>query len=327
MGFHEDNTSPLCLLVNAYRRVDKGTKCLFAPNDLAKRYAAEFKRGSRDYLDDTKWWKAAQEEDQKNRSGGATTEVNTGASPSDDISAYLGGSGQNNETDISANTPLNGGAEGLSSMSSSMPGGTTQSVSETSSMDDLLQRSTSVQQLSGRHYPFGRTGSLNVRAYELTKGEIKQNGERKPCHFSADGIDCDFIYDPTHPLLAQYPITPKMLLLIYMAERLKARDMLPDIISVYSSLATVSMEDARIDRQALVDRSSSAFELMREKLTQALRSRAEDVVKCIHESTGEVEETIANIINANPTLLVPFQNAIAAGFDAIEFVPLKHCID
>ena len=323
MGFHEDNTSPLCLLVNAYRRVDKGTKCLFAPNDLAKRYAAEFKRGSRDYLDDTKWWKAAQEEDQKNRSGGATTEVNTGASPSDDISAYLGGSGQNNETDISANTPLNGGAEGLSSMSSSMPGGTTQSVSETSSMDDLLQRSTSVQQLSGRHYPFGRTGSLNVRAYELTKGEIKQNGERKPCHFSADGIDCDFIYDPTHPLLAQYPITPKMLLLIYMAERLKARDMLPDIISVYSSLATVSMEDARIDRQALVDRSSSAFELMREKLTQALRSRAEDVVKCIHESTGEVEETIANIINANPTLLVPFQNAIAAGFDAIEFVPPK----
>ena len=31
-----------------------------------------------------------------------------------------------------------------------------------------------------------------------------------------------------------------------------------------------------------------------EKLTQALRSRAEDVVKCIHEATGEVEETIAN---------------------------------
>ena len=232
MGFHEDNTSPLCLLVNAYRRVDKGTKCLFAPNDLAKRYAAEFKRGSRDYLDDTKWWKAAQEEDQKNRSGVATTDVNTGASPSDDISAYLGGSGQNTETDISASTPSNGGAEGLSSTSSSMPNGTTQPVAETSSMDDLLQRSTPVQQLSGRHYPFGRTGSLNVRAYELTKGEIKQNGERKPCHFNADGIDCDFIYDPTHPLLAQYPITPKMLLLIYMAERLKARDMLPDIISV-----------------------------------------------------------------------------------------------
>lgn len=323
MGFYEDNTSPLCLLVNAYRRVDKGTKCLFTPNDLAKKYAAEFKKGSRDYLDDTKWWKAAQEEDQKSDSGAATTDVNTGATPSDDISAYLGGDGQTGTTDTGTGVLTNAGNGFSSTTPGTISGNTTPAAPETSSMDDLLQRSVPIQQLSGRHYPFGRTGSLNIRAYELTKGEIKQNGERKPCHFNADGIDCDFIYDPTHPLLAQYPITPKMLLLIYMAERLKARDVLPDIISVYSSLATVSMEDARIDRQALVDRSSSAFELMREKLTQALRLRAEDVVKCIHESTGEVEETVANIINANHSLLMPFQNATAAGFDAIEFVPPK----
>ena len=43
----------------------------------------------------------------------------------------------------------------------------------------------------------------------------------------------------------------------------------------------------------------------------------------LHESSGEVEETVANIINANPTLLLPFQNATAEGFDAIEFVPPK----
>lgn len=320
MGFHEDNISPLCLLVNAYRRVDKGTKCLFAPNDLAKKYAAEFRKGTRDYLDDTKWWRAAQEEDQKSGAGATTTEVNTGATPSDDINAYLGdgeqaNSGTSAEADSGTGTPSY--VSGISSSDAA------RFVPETTSMDDLLQRSISVQQLSGRHYPFGKAGSLNIRAYELTKGEIKQNGDRKPCHFNADGIDCDFVYDPTHPLLAQYPISPKMLLLIYMAERLKARDALPDIISVYSSLATVSMEDARIDRQALVDRSSSVFELIREKLTKALRSRAEDVVKIIHESTGEVEETVASIINANPALLMPFQSATAAGFDAIEFVPPK----
>lgn len=323
MGFYEDNTSPLCLLVNAYRRVDKGTKCLFAPNDLAKKYAVEFKKGSRDYLDDTKWWKAAQEEDQKSGSGATTTDVNTGSTPSDDISAYLGGDGQTGTTDAGAGASTSVGNGFFSTTTGTTSGITTSAAPETSSMDDLLQRSVPVQQLSGRHYPFGRTGSLNIRAYELIKGEIKQNGERKPCYFNADGIDCDFIYDPTHPLLAQYPITPKMLLLIYIAERLKARDALTDIVSVYSSLVTVSMGDSRIDRQALVDRSSSAFELMREKLTQALCLRAEDVVKCIHESTGEVEETVANIINANPSLLMPFQNSTAAGFDAIEFVPPK----
>lgn len=323
MGFCEDNISPLCLLVNAYRRVDKGTKCLFAPNDLAKKYAAEFKKGSRDYLDDTKWWKAAQEEDQKNGSGASTTNVNTGFTPSDDINAYLGGGGQPGPANSGTGTSTSARNGSFSTMAGTTSGITALAAPETSSMDDLLQRSVPVQQLSGRHYPFGRTGSLNIRAYELTKGEIKQNGERKPCYFNADGIDCDFIYDPMHPLLAQYPITPKMLLLIYMAERLKARDALPDIVSVYSSLVTVSMGDSRIDRQALVDRSSSAFELMREKLTQALRLRAEDVVKCIHESTGEVEETVANIINANPSLLMPFQNSTTDGFDAIEFVPPK----
>ena len=320
MGFTEENTSPLCLLVNAYRRVDKGTKCLFAPNDLAKKYAAEFRKGTRDYLDDTKWWKAAQEEDQKNGSGTATTAVNTGTLPSDDISAYLGGGTASGSIGIAAPA----GPAGTPTIAvGTSTDGASQAVPETSSMDDLLQRSVPVQKLTGRQYPFGRKGSLNIRAYKLTQGEIKQNGERKPCHFNSDGIDCDFVYDPNHPLLAQYPITPKMLLLQYMAEKLKARDSLSDIVSVYAALVSVSMEDTRIDRQALVDRANSAFELLREKLSQALRNRAEDVVQCIHESTGEVEETIANILNGNSSLLIPFQNMTAAGFDAIEFVPPK----
>lgn len=311
MGYTEDNVSPLCLLVNAYRRVDKGTKCLFAPNDIAKKYAAEFRKGVRDYIDDTKWWKAAQEEDQKNGLGDSATEVNTGDTPSDDVGAYLGGL-------VSGGTIPVGPTNTTTATPTAPP-----LAPETSSMDDLLQRSTPIQYLSGRHYPFGRSGSLNVRAYELNRGEIKQNDNRKPCYFNSDGIDCDFVYDPTHPLLTQYPITPQMLLLLYMAEKLKARDQLPDIVAVFSSLAKVSMEDARIDRQALQERASSVFELLRGRLVQALRGKAEEVVKCVHESTGEVEETVASILQINPSLLIPFQNASATGFDAIEFVPPK----
>ena len=312
LGFTEDNISPLCLLVNAYRRVDKGTVCLFAPNDIAKKYAAEFRKGVRDYIDDTKWWKAAQEEDQKSGTKSSTTPVNTGDAPSDDIAAYLGSS---TNTDSTISTPANAASNTVHATPLTVP--------ETSSMDDLLQRSMPIQYLSGRNYPFGRSGSLNIRAYELNRGEIKQNGVRKPCHFNSDGIDCDFVYDPTHPLLTQYPITPQMLLLLYMAEKLKARDQLPDVVAIYSSLVEVSMGDARIDRQALQERASSAFELLREKLVQALRSKPEDVVKCVHESTGEVEETVASIIQINPNLLVPFQNMEAAGYDAVEFVPPK----
>ena len=315
MGFKEENLSPLYLLVNAYRRVNKGTVCLFAPNDIAKKYAAEFRKGVSDYIDDTKWWKAAQEEDQKSGTTPSTTPVNSGDTPSDDIGAYLGGVPTSGDSSTTGSTDT--------TSSPYVTPVTPSVVPETSSMDDLLKRSVPIQYLSGKNYPFGQSSSLNIRAYELAHGDIKQNGIRKPCYFNSEGTDCDFVYDPKHPLLSQYPITPQMLLLLYLAEKLKARDNLPDVVSIYSSLVEVSMDGARIDRQALQERASSAFDQLREKLVYALRNRKEDAVKCVHESTGEVEETVASIIQINQDLLEPFQSAAADGFNAIEFVPPK----
>lgn len=324
LGFAETNNAPLCLLVNAYRRVDKGTKCLFAPNDVAKRYAAEFKKGMRDFLDDSNWWKAAQEEDQKHITGGSpATEVNTGFAPSDDISAYLGGVNQSGTTDGTANDTTNNVFSGISSGQNIETSNPALAVTEDSNMDELLQRSTSVQQLTGRNYRFGRGGSLNVRAYAINQGIIKNRGERVPCMFQSEGIDCDFVYDPNHPLLTQYPITPQMLLLQYLSEKLKARDSLPDLVTVFSSLVETTMGDSKIDRQSLQDRANSAFELLRERLSLALINKKAEVVACIHESTGEVEETVANIIQSNPGLLRPFQEAKPEGYDAIEYVPPK----
>lgn len=325
LGFPEQNSSPLCLLVNAFRRVDKGTKCLFAPNDVAKRYAAEFRKGMRDYLDDILWWKAAQEEDQKQSTGGtrATTDVNKGETPSDDINAYTGSadspSSKNGVNEPPA-PPFGQSSAPRLPTSQSAPA---PAAPETSKLDELIQRATPVSQMSGRHYKFGNTGSLNVRVYELNRGAIFYRGEKKPCFFQSDGIDCDFVYDPLHPLLEQYPITAKMLLLQYLAEKLKARDSLPDLVSVYAELVETTMQEAKIDKQSLQDRASSAFELLREKLSVALKDRAADVVNCIHESAGEVEETITNLIQSNTALLIAFQSGTADGFDAIDFVPPK----
>lgn len=323
LGFHEQNFSSLGILVNAFRRVDKGTKCLFAPNDVAKKYAAEFKNGKRDYLDDILWWKAAQEEDQKQSTGGAraTTAVNTGENPSDDIGAYISG-----VVAPPTRTANDAQADDTGAAQPSAPPVTAPQPApspETSKLDELIQRATTVSQLSGRNYKFGNTASLNVRVYELNRGAIFYRGEKKPCFFQSEGIDCDFVYDPSHPLLAQYPITAKMLLLQYLSEKLKARDSLPDLVSVYAELVETTMQEAKIDRQSLQDRASSAFELLRGKLADALKGRAADVVNCIHESTGEVEETITNLIQSNAALLTAFQSAMEAGYDAVDFVPPK----
>jgi hypothetical protein len=316
MGFPEQNTSPLGILVNAFRRVDKGTKCLFSPNDLSKSYAALFRKGLHDYLDDTLWWKAAQEEDQKQNTGSIrTTTVNIGNAPSDDVGAYLGTSTGTSIPAISApntTTQIPGSAVPLATASTS---------GETSKFDELIQHSAKNHQLSGK-YKFGNAAPLNVRAYELNKGDIVAQGEKKPCSFSSDGIDCDFVFNPKHPLLAQYPLTPKMLLLHYLSEKLKARDSLPDVVSVFSTLVETSMPEAKIDRQSLQDRANSAFGLLREKLITALKPQAQAVLDCIHESVGEVEETINNI-QSNADLIAAFQSRSIDGFDALYFVPPK----
>lgn len=328
LGFTEPNQSPLCLLVNAYRRVDRGTKCLFVPNELSKQYAAEFRKGTREYIDDTKWWKAAQEEDQKNYvDGPLATEVNTGETPSDSIDDYLSGNSaapsfDEKPTVTSADIPLFSSNLNVPTPALN-PTAIRSEDSETSTMDDLLKRSVPVQQLTGKNYRFGKGYPLNVRAYELKSGMIKFKGDRRPCFFQSNGLDCDFVYDPKHPTLSQYPITPQMLLLQYLSEKLKARDGLTDIVYVYSELMAVTMEDARIDRQALQDRASGAFELLREKLGEALTDIPEDVVCCVHESSGEVEETVSNIIQANPSLLEAFQSRTADGYAAIDYVPPK----
>ncbi|MBS3986229.1 MAG: ATP-binding protein [Selenomonadales bacterium] len=317
LGFPPEVTSPLGVLANAYRRVDSGTKCLFAPNDKAKEYAGYFRSGRREYIDDSLWWKAAQEEDQKRSTGGTrlTTAVNPGDAPSDDPSSYLRGS--------MGSTIGSGSTPSIPTVPSPplVPVVTSPAMA-TSKLDELIRNSAQVGQLTGK-YSFGRAAPLNVRAYELKIGtEILANGERKPCFFSSSGIDCTFVYDPAHPVLAQFPISPKELLLQYLAEKLKARDNLADVVEVFSTLVQNTMPEAKIDRQSLQDRAAKAFATLREKMVDALRPQAISVLQCIHESTGDVEDTVNRML-FNPALIQRFQTCQESGYDALEYVPEK----
>jgi hypothetical protein len=316
-GFTESNDSHLCTLVNAFQRADKGTKCLFAPNHIAKAFAAQFKKNVREYIDDSEWWKAAQEEDQNQSTGGARlTPVNTGDTPSDNINDYLPGMG-GSVSPVVAPSVTNSSTNKVpvSAKPQSKP-----TTPETSRLDELISRSNQVSQLSGK-YKFGNT-ELNVRAYELKSGDILEKGVKKPSRFFADGIDCDFVYNPQHFLLDKYPVTPKMLLLQYMSERLKARDQLSDIVGAFASLVEDVMPEARIDRQSLQDKAISAFELLRERIIVALKPQAISTLKCVYEAIGEVEDTINNI-QSNAALIASFQSCEESGFDALYFVPHK----
>lgn len=310
LGYSDPVNAPIPLLVNAYRRGDAGTKCLAAPNALAKTFYQAYRAGVAEYLTDELWWRAAQEEDQKKASGGSSLAgpVNPGVDSTDDMSQYITAKVDKDKSAIrpvveKEDTPIN----------------------QNSSISSLLPQSNKVLQLSGKYQYAQSAVALNVNAYELTEGTILDNGIPVPAIFESDGIECSFLYNPRHEVLAQYPISPKTLLLCFLSEKLKARDAKSNLVSVFAGLVKYQMKDTKIDKHSLQEHASTLFDSLRHLLFVALENNKQEVLDYIHESSGEVEETINTLIS-NPELLMAFQNKEPDGYKALEVVPYKTLI-
>lgn len=310
LGFNDPVSAPIPVLVNAYRRGDAGTKCLAAPNAMAKTFYQSYRAGIAEYLTDDLWWKAAQEEDQRKASGGSSFvgPVNSGSEATDDMSQYITTTPAEKKPSVKPknvnedSTPINN-----------------------SSIEDLLTHSKKVTQLSGNYWYAQSVTPLNVSAYELSAGDILEKGVSIPAIFESDGIECTFIYNPRNETLSQYPISPKTLLLCFLSEKLKARDAKSNLVSVFAGLVKYQMDDTKIDKLSLQEKASTLFDSIRHLLYVSLENNKQEVLECIHESSGEVEETVNNLIS-NHELLIAFQQKDPAGYRALEYVPNKTLI-
>ncbi len=309
MGYTDANSSPVGKLANAYRRVDSGTRCLFVERTIAKEFTEKFKKGEADYLSDDKWWVAAQEADRLSATKNAANApvVDTGASPSDNPDDYA--------PPTTTNAPPT---------TTTVISGATPPVLKTSKLDELIVKSTQMRSWSGS-YAYGDTPAFQVKVWELNSGEILKNDESVSCAFFADGIDCDFIYNPRHSFLTQFPVEPRVLLSLFLAEKFKARDNVPDIGSVFSGLINKKLQDVRIDKVGLQEKAAAVFEQLREKLEKNLSELKKDVLCAIHESNGEVEETVMAMLS-DGQLVIKFQSIEEDGFEAITYVPYRTLI-
>ena len=90
-GLPQKADAPLARLVNAYRRLDPGTKNLaISLRRTAKEWARSFSEGDEAYATDDKWWQTAVETDREKADQGAGTasDVDEGTQPSDDPNSY-----------------------------------------------------------------------------------------------------------------------------------------------------------------------------------------------------------------------------------------------
>lgn len=305
-GYSDANTSPIGDLANAYRRVDPGTKCIYVERSIAKDYAERFRRGEPDFISDDKWWQAAQEADRLNATRGAATApvVDAGATPSDNPDDY-GPPAAGTPTPIPAPTPPPAPAP----------------AAPTSTLSSLQPKAHEVVSWSGT-YAYSSTPPLHVKVWELGQGVIMRNGESVPCMFFLDGVECDFVFNPRHPFLAQFPVEPRQLLALYLAEKFKARDHQPDIGVLFSGLVQSKLQDVRVDKSALQEKAASLFGRLREKLIDKLAGKKTLVVNCVHEASGEVEDTVMAMLSEG-ALLLKFQYKDEEGFEALRHVPVR----
>lgn len=310
MGYGDANTSPIGLLANAYRRTEKGTKNLALARSVAAEFFAYFQHGNPDYIEDDKWWQAVIESDRDNASGNADQagEVDLGDAPSDDPANYISGNTENititptmpPEPTATSDTPI------------------------TSSMDWLLQNSIEQASLS-RKYTYGHQMPFNVKVHKMKRGQkIYADGVPIPCLFTSESIDCDFFFDDSHEIIAQFPNTPEGMLLFHLARKFASRDGANEMM-IYSELMMKNFPEKRIDKASLKEQAELIFEDLREKLAKHLEIRYSEVLSCIKESSGETEETMSSIL-PNPELYQAFNLGTSEGIAVINYVPAKTII-
>ncbi|MDX7625179.1 ATP-binding protein [Enterobacter bugandensis] len=294
MGYDGDNTSPLGKLVNAYRRIDPGTKNLAIANSLAKDFSKKFYAGELEYESDDKWFKVAQEADRARSEGtGGITPVNSGDKPSDEIDDF-----------IPKNNGSTEGAQNIDNTSNEKPKFIT---SVTSLRDELIQNSDKEESLSMK-YSYDLTPGMDVTAWRVKDFPIKIKGNRVPCHIFIDGIEVDFFFDPTHPILAEYPITAKQLLLQGLAEKYSLRNQTISIQDAYVGLVDNHLTDERINYQSLQERAHNIVSNIKERLPNLLNHRFSTVKDIIREVDAEEEELARRLIDEAPHLLSDYQN-------------------
>ncbi|MGV2124017.1 ATP-binding protein [Agrobacterium vitis] len=305
LGYSDENKSPLGQLVNAYRRTDPGTKNLALQKGVAADFLKKFKAQDPTYVDDSLWFKAAQEAD-RDRSDGVSlkTPVNQGDDPSDDIDQYYPSS-----------VPPQAAALVTPDSTKSSPS----VFNTTSDLDELLKNSTIQASLSGK-YAYGNTPGLDVTVRRMNDHRIFENGEQVPVKLSVVGIECDFFFDSHHTILNQYPISPKQLLLLSLAERFAVRDNNVTVKQAYFRLITRHLEDERINSAALIERANTIFGVLRERLPIVLEKQVDAALAIVGRIPSDEEELVRNLLVQAPHLVAAYNNRTSDAVLTLAFI-------
>lgn len=316
LGFADENNSPLGRLVNAYRRLDPGTRNLAIPQAIAKEWRLKFERGEEDYQDDSKWWEAAQQEDQKRADGGPGTAPPPSGSgmPSDNPDDYSP-PGFGGDTATQGGDTFTVAARGTAAAPQGF-------ASPEDEFRDLFNRSEQDLRLS-RDYGYRNCPSpVHVEARKITTGAILGVSGDEPVKWDTRNFNqLRFFYDPRHQFFRSFRFSPHEIMLLRVAELLIARDRLDrDLSLVYIELLESMFPDERVDKLTVQEHAKSFFDELRDAAVDLLMAREAEVLDAIHSHAGELEETMMGLVS-RPEVQNLLQNRAPGGLVCLDAVP------
>lgn len=312
LGYGTENDSPLGLLVNAYRQITPGTKCLCLNHSLARQYYDRFLKGDPKYLSDAEWYKACQAED-KAKSEPDTPVTSNSGSVSADIDNFAPET-EKGSTEGKKQTGL------VEPAVVAKPQQTVAAVLTGSAFfNDLKARSEKVVLMSGK-YAWGKTPAIDVTVWRIKKGEIKTAKGRQPTYFTNESINADFFFDPTHPAIADYPIATKHYLLVSLTGFFQVRDH-EDLSSIFFGLVENCLQEERLNQDALRERGYAITNSIKEKLPELLQSDFPKVKNIIKEVSHEEEKLVQNLLKDNFALVQEYNDTGTNAYQALAYLP------
>lgn len=313
LGYSPDNDSPLGSLVNAYRQITPGTKCLCLNHSLARQYYEKFRKGDLKYQSDVEWFKACQAEDK------AKAEPETKENAIGKVDASINAFGPEDNSPIQANTSSQTVLTETTSMP--IPKSTNVPLSGTALFNDLKSRSEKVVLMSGK-YAWGKTPAIEVTVWQVKKGEIKTTKGRQPCYFTNESINADFFFDATHPGIADYPFAPKHFLLIALLGFFQVRDH-EDMQTIFFGLIENCLQEERLNQDALRDRGFAIMNGIKEKLPELLQGDFPKVKNIIKEVSHEEELFVSNLLKDNFSLVQEYNDMGTNAYLSLGYLPDK----
>jgi len=321
LGFDGVSTSILGTMISAYRRPEAGTHNLCILNTVAKQFAAEFFRRTPEYLTDEKWFAAAQDADRQKHDQ-SDENVDQGSVSTTDIDSYL--EDDTGDSDSSGDESSTLKAAETNARIASAEVGVVQAApsNQDSEENDLVSKSILESTYSGDYSCKGCGTKVKVLVYRMVSGEIRKSDEKVPCVIFKDGINVKFFYDPTNPVIAQYPITPKRLLLLCLSEIFVHREAGLSVLDAFLGLLDANLGDERINVALLRERADSMIRSIKEQLPELLKDKFLEVKEVIKKDSIDESMFFRALVRSAPALYDEYQlGNSSTGKEAFAYVP------